>query len=97
MFTSEDKDWLASTYCIRSPVPLFLESIITYLLTYLLTPWCRILFEKLIVTQIIKKYFAFFMEPEGSSPSSQKPAIRPYPKPAESSSPHPSRSPYGPS
>jgi hypothetical protein len=26
----------------------------TYLLTYLLTPWCRILFEKLIVTQLIK-------------------------------------------
>jgi hypothetical protein len=25
-----------------------------YLLTYLLTPWCRILFEKLIVTQLVK-------------------------------------------
>jgi hypothetical protein len=24
----------------------------------LLTPWCRILFEKLIVTQLIKKYHA---------------------------------------
>jgi hypothetical protein len=24
----------------------------TYLLTYLLTPWCNILFEKLIVTQL---------------------------------------------
>jgi hypothetical protein len=28
------------------------------LLTYLLTPWCRMLFEKLIVTQLIKKYSA---------------------------------------
>jgi len=27
----------------------------TYLLTYLLTPWCRTLFEKLIVTQLSKK------------------------------------------
>jgi hypothetical protein len=27
----------------------------SYLLTYLLTSWCRILFEKLIVTQLIKK------------------------------------------
>jgi hypothetical protein len=44
-----------------------------YLLTYLLTPWCRILFEKLIVTQLIKKYPAFFMEPEGLLPCSQKP------------------------
>jgi hypothetical protein len=29
-----------------------------------------------------------FMEPEGSSPSSQKLCIGPYPEPAESSSPH---------
>jgi hypothetical protein len=28
-------------------------------LFYLLTPWCRILFEKLIVTQLVKKYPAF--------------------------------------
>jgi hypothetical protein len=28
------------------------------------------------------------MEPEGSSPCSQKPATGPYPEPAESSSPH---------
>jgi len=27
----------------------------TYLPTYLPTPWCRILFEKLIVTQIVKQ------------------------------------------
>jgi hypothetical protein len=58
----------------------------TYLLTYLLTTWCRILFEKLIVTQLIYKYPAFFMEPERSSPCSQKPVIGPHPEPAESSS-----------
>jgi hypothetical protein len=39
----------------------------TYLLTHSLTSWCRILYEKLIVTQFIKKYPAFFIEPEGSS------------------------------
>jgi hypothetical protein len=48
-----------------------------------ITSWCRIIFEKLI-----KKYPAFFMELEGSSPSSQKPATGPYTEPAESSSPH---------
>jgi hypothetical protein len=53
-----------------------------------LTPWRRILFEKTIVTQLIKKYPAFLMEPEGSLQCSQKPATGPYPEPAESSSPH---------
>jgi hypothetical protein len=47
-----------------------LACLLTYLLTYSLThslsPWCRILFEKLIVTQLVKKYLAFFTEAEGS-------------------------------
>jgi hypothetical protein len=43
------------------------EVILPDFLGYLLTPWCRILFEKLIVTQLIKKNPVFFMEPEGSS------------------------------
>jgi hypothetical protein len=30
----------------------------------LLTPWCRILFEKLIVTQLVKKYSAFLRNPK---------------------------------
>jgi hypothetical protein len=49
--------------------------LLTYLLTYSLTPWRRILFEKLIVTQLVKKYF--LMEPEGSLPCSQKTATVP--------------------
>jgi hypothetical protein len=57
------------------------------------TPWYKALFEKLIVTQLVKKYPVFFMEPEGSLPCSQKPDIGPYPEPAESSSPHRSLSP----
>jgi hypothetical protein len=47
--------------------------LLTYLLTYLLTQPYRIFFETLIATQIVKKY-SFFMEPEGSSPCSEKPA-----------------------
>jgi len=44
-------------YFSTSFLPSFLPSLLTYLFTYLLlTPWCRILFEKLIVTQLIKKY-----------------------------------------
>jgi hypothetical protein len=35
------------------------------------------LFEKLIVTQLVKKYPAFFMEPEGSLPCSEKPPLDP--------------------
>jgi hypothetical protein len=72
---------------------VYFIALLTYLLAYLITPWCRILCEKLIVTQLVKKYPAFFMEPEGSPPCSQKPATGPYPEPAESSSPHRSLSP----
>jgi len=36
-----------------------LTYLFTYLLTYLLTPWCRTLFENMIVTQLVKKYPAF--------------------------------------
>jgi hypothetical protein len=35
---------------------------LTHSLTHSLTPWCRILFERLTVTQLVKKYPAFFME-----------------------------------
>jgi hypothetical protein len=47
----------------------------------------RLLFKKLIVTQLVKKY-PLFMEPEGSLLFSQKPATGLYPEPTESSSPH---------
>ena len=36
-----------------------LSSIITYLFTYLLTPWCRVLLEKLTGLQLAKKFPAF--------------------------------------
>jgi hypothetical protein len=54
------------------------------------------LFEKPIATALIKKYPAFFMEPESSSPCSHKPATGPYPEPADFSSPYRSLSPQGP-
>jgi hypothetical protein len=34
--------------------------------SFLLTPWCRTFFEKLIVTQLVKQYPAFFVETDGS-------------------------------
>ena len=34
--------------------------ILTYLLTYLLTPWSRVLLEKLIDLQLVKKFPAFY-------------------------------------
>ena len=37
---------------------LFTE-ILTYFLTYLLTPWCRVLLEKLTGLQLVKKFPAF--------------------------------------
>ena len=35
------------------------RNLLTYLLTYLLTPWCRALLEKLIDLQLVKKFSAF--------------------------------------
>jgi hypothetical protein len=32
--------------------------------TYLITPWCRTLFEKLIVTQLVNNYPTFFWNPK---------------------------------
>ena len=55
------------------------------LLSYLFTPWSRVL-EKLTGSQLVKKFPAF-LEPEGSSPYSQVPATSPYPEPTPSS-PH---------
>jgi len=31
-----------------------------YLLTYLLTPWSRVLFEKLTITHLVQKFPAFY-------------------------------------
>ena len=38
---------------------VMLLTILTYLLTYLLTPWCRVLLEKLTGLQLVKKFPAF--------------------------------------
>ena len=56
----------------------------THLLTYLLTPCSRVLHEKLIGSQPVKK-FPVFMEPEGSLLHLQVPTTCPYPQPGQSS------------
>jgi hypothetical protein len=50
----------------------------------------QVLFKKLIVTQIVKKYPAFFWNPKVHS---QKPSTVPYPEIAEANSPRRSLSP----
>jgi hypothetical protein len=56
----------------------------TYVLTYLLTPWSRVLREKLTGLQLVKNS-PHFMETESSLPHSQLPATCLYPEPAQSS------------
>ena len=51
-----------------------------YTYTSPITPWSRVLLEKLIGSQLVKK-FPHFMEPQGSLPRLQQPAICPYPEP----------------
>jgi hypothetical protein len=55
---------LSSLHCesVHIIYSSFIEG--AYLLTYLLTPWGRILFEKLIVTQLVKKYPAVLRTPK---------------------------------
>jgi hypothetical protein len=57
-----------------------------YLITYLLTPWSRVLLEKLRGSEASQEIHSIF-EPEGSSPYSQVPATCPCPEPTPSS-PH---------
>ena len=56
-----------------------------HVLTYLLTPWSRVLLEKLTVLQLVKKFHPILWNPEGYSPYSQVPATFPYPEPTPSS------------
>ena len=41
-------------------VSIFVQQDATYLLSYLLTPWCRVLLEKLTGLQLVKKFPAFY-------------------------------------
>ena len=59
-------------------------TVLTYLLIYLLTPYNRVLLEKLTGSQLVKIFPAFY-ETEYSLPSSQKPATCTYPEPDQSS------------
>jgi len=49
---------------LQCPAPVLLTKFhssedVTYLLTYLLTPWCRVLLDKLTGLQLVKKFPAF--------------------------------------
>jgi hypothetical protein len=50
--------------------------------SYLLTPWSRVILEKLTGLQLVKSQD--FMEPEGSLPHSQVPATCLYSEPVQS-------------
>ena len=54
-------------------------------ITYLLTPWSRVLLEKLTGFAASQEIPRIFMEPESSFLYSQVPATRPYPEPIPSS------------
>ena len=52
--------FLAFTFTtITGNIPRLYFVLITYLLTYLLTPWCKVLLEKLTGLQLVKKFPAF--------------------------------------
>ena len=73
---------------IKRPLPylylcVYLKG--NYLRTNLLTPWSRVLLEKLTGSAASQEISPNFMKHEVSLPHSQVPAICPYPEPARSS------------
>ena len=63
-------DSIWATGCVGSRILFRISAAKSNLFSYLLTPWYRILLEKLTGLQLIKK-FPHFTEPEGSLPHSQ--------------------------
>ena len=70
--------------CMLYRMRLSFSHCMYFMFTYLLTPWCRVLPEKLTGLQLVKK-FPHFTEPEGSLSHSQASATCLCPGPAESS------------
>ena len=54
-------------------IPLHIPTCVELHLTYLLTPWSRVLLQRLIVSQLVKKFLDFLVS-EGSLPRLQLPA-----------------------
>jgi hypothetical protein len=50
------------------------------ILTYSLTPWNRVLLEKLTGSQLVTRHSPRLMEPEGSFPRLQQPSTSLYPR-----------------
>ena len=50
--------WRRNKYLLS--VTHFIATLLNYLLTYLLTPWSRFLFQKLTAFQLVKKFPAFY-------------------------------------
>ena len=67
-----------------------LDFLLRYLLTYLLTPWCRVLLEKLTGLQLVKKFPAFHGTPRFITPlTSVRHLSLSWSSPIQSIHPHP--------
>jgi hypothetical protein len=90
----EKQMWNSRSYCLTNnyltyPIQTLYPAAVPDIRDLHLVPRSRVSGAiPLTVTHLIKQYLAFFMEHEISLPCSQKPAIGPYPEPAESNSPH---------
>ena len=55
-FASQDSICMCNDHHTDTRRGLEVNSRYTYLLTYLLTPWCRVLLEKIASLQLVKKF-----------------------------------------
>jgi len=50
---------ISTSFCLLESTEIWTLWSLTYLLTYLLTPWCRVLLEQLTGLQLVKKFPSF--------------------------------------
>jgi hypothetical protein len=79
--------FLADEWVVSAVAYYFWNHILIYFLSYLLSPWSRVVLERVNGFQVFSqsRNSPHFMEPEVSLPHSQVPAICPYPEPPRSS------------
>jgi len=84
------EDFISNVLQKRSFQTMKMIQVPTYFLTYLFTPWCRDLLEKLTVLQLVKKFPAYYgIRRFSTAPTSVRHLSLSWASPIQSIYPHP--------